>query len=73
MAAEVDPIAGAHMLSQLQNAIADRFTVAEQARLKSSQANANPGLDLLVPNRSKPFGERLAAIFSLISENFEHG
>lgn len=72
MPAEVDPIAGAEMFPKLQYAIAHWFTVAEQARLEAPQTNANPGLRLLVANRSKPFGKRLATVFGLISENLEH-
>jgi hypothetical protein len=54
---EIDPVSGSIVDAQLADAIADRFYVAEQARLQSndSLSDAPPGVGVTKPG--KPFLE----------------
>jgi hypothetical protein len=70
--AEVHAITSAKVFPQLQDAIADGFTISENPRFQAPQANAHFGLRLFVPNGLKPFRERLSTIAGLISEDLKH-
>ncbi len=72
MAAKVDPPAGAQMLSQFKNTVADGFAITEGTYFETTQADTQLRLHRLILNRFEPLRERLLTIGRLISEDFEH-
>jgi len=60
------------MLAQLKDATTNRVGVAEQSSFEPTYPNANSGLDCAVLDRVQPFGEGLAPVFRLVSEDFNH-
>ena len=67
MTAEIDPIAGAEVNAKLTYPFADRFTVPEIPGFDAKQANPDASLSRLIPKSGQPLGDRLAALFTLIS------
>jgi hypothetical protein len=61
------------MLAQFQHTIANRITVTKITGLQAFEADANLGLRLFVSKRLQPSGYWLSAIFSLVSEDLDHG
>lgn len=57
---------------QFKNSFADRGAVTEQSRFETPKAKSHLCLGLLVVNGLKPLRERHAAVFRLVSEEFEH-
>lgn len=72
MPTQIDPIPGTQMLSQFQNTIAHGLAITKIASFNPFQAHPNLGLRLLIAQRLKPLGDRLLAVGSLVSENFNH-
>lgn len=72
MAAKVDPESGTMVFPQLKNPFAHRGAVAKETCLEPPKPNSHLRLGLLVVNGLKPLRERQAAVFRLVSEEFEH-
>jgi hypothetical protein len=60
------------MNAQLDDAAADWFAVAEVAGLHLPQANSDASLGCFVTQGVQSFRKRFAAIFALITEDFDH-
>src|SRR2546425_5123906 len=67
----IDAVAWPPVDSQLPYALADRFTVTEQASLYPVDARLYPRLGLSVPERCKPFREHIGAGGGSIMANLE--
>jgi len=73
MTAEVDSITGAKVFPQFKPpSPTDSQSPKIPTSRRLSEAQSNLGLCLFVPQRQQPFGHRLLAIVSLVSEDFNH-
>ena len=72
MPTEIHPIPGTEMLAQFNEAVANRFAIAEDSGSQPLETNTNLGLRLLVPQRLEPFSQWLTSIAYLVSEDFDH-
>ena len=65
---EIHPVTGPKIQSQLRNALANRFHIAEKPILEAIDADADPGSGLNVES-IQPFGKRFASGFVLANKN----
>ena len=70
--AVVYAIASADMDAQFTDTRADGLYITKVAGLHLPQANPDAGLSYFIAQGIQPFGERLAAISVLVSEQFYH-
>jgi len=72
MPAAIDPIPGADMDTQFDDAFADGITVAEIADFDLAQADADACSGDLIADAGQPIGEGFVAVLALISEQIYH-
>jgi hypothetical protein len=65
---EIHPVTGTKIQSQLRNALANRFHIAEKPILKAINADANACSGLNVES-IQPFSERFPSSFVLTNKN----
>lgn len=72
MAAKIDPVTGAMVFPKFKNSFTCRGAVTEETCLEPPKANSHLRLGRLVVDGLKPLRERHAAVFRLVSKEFEH-
>jgi len=70
--AEIDPIPGPQVLSQLEDTVTYGLAVTENPSFKALQANPDLYLRLFVAKRLKPASDGFLAVGSLVAKNFNH-
>ena len=72
MLTEVDAIPGPKVFPQFEHTFADRIAVTKVAGFQASDSNAQLGLRASVMKPVQPAGQRLVAIFQLVTQHFDH-